>query len=62
MAILKSTLSTIVIGLGFAVVFYWLAILFGRFNGTPESFKWWLKIITIQGVVLAIAAKMIGIL
>ena len=62
MATLKTIVDTALVGLGLAVVFYWLAVLFGRANGNKECFKWWLKVIVIQGVILAAALKVVGLL
>ena len=45
------------VGAGLAIVFYWLGILLGKLGTNSHDFKWWLKIVIPQGIVLAAALR-----
>lgn len=53
----------VVIGIGLACVWYWLALLVRvRMVQGNEGWKWWLTRIVPQGVVIALALKVLQLL
>lgn len=56
-----AVLQTLVVGVGLATLFYWIGILLGRIGTNPHEFKWWIKTIIPQGIVLAFALKVFKI-
>lgn len=53
-------IQTIFTGLAIASIWYWLLTI-KRQNRTREDFKWWLKHIVPQAIVITIAAKLLHI-
>jgi hypothetical protein len=53
----------VVIGTALACIWYWLAMLVRvRMVSTSEGWKWWLSRIVPQGVVIALALKVLQLL
>ena len=61
----KSMLTAIevaITGIAIAIVVYWLAVLFGRVGTNRSDFQWWVKVVIIQGVIVAVALKLLHII
>jgi hypothetical protein len=54
---ITSILHILEVGIGLAVIFYWVGILLNRLNTSRVEFAWWLWRIVPQGIILAAALK-----
>ena len=55
-------LDVLVIGLALASVWFWLAVLIGlifRAETVMERLKWWLVVIVPQGIIIALALRVL---
>lgn len=55
---LTDIFDVLTIGVSLATIFYWMGLLFNRLSIGAPDFRWWLKIIVPQGIVLALALKL----
>jgi len=53
-------IKTLIIGVAMSSVWFWIFALLRGFN--TAIFKWWLKIIVPQGIIIAFALLFLGVI
>lgn len=54
---IRDLIDVLIVGLALSSALYWVAFMWGRLSTDMKDFKWWLRIVLLQGIILSAALK-----